>query len=282
MKFSARLLDTGSTESFSKMAHTASRLSTHECVIRLLPDELRFVHSDSVRDSGSWFSISVRTREVFGEYRMMGYSDEENEIVLEVNISDMARIMRSAHESVRIKLTSKEGQPHLRFQIRAAFHNAITHDLPVNVIAPSAWSDFVEPEIRNAKIGAVLPHSKKIHRIISSFKTMGVKYVKIRLNRDGRMVLIGEMDMASASVFFPDLTCIRPRGDGAATSNGDDDEPSEVEVRLDIRFISALLTNLQLNFAPLQLRIVNERLAVFTIDQADAKLLYVVGALLCA
>uniref|UniRef100_A0A914XLR1 Proliferating cell nuclear antigen PCNA N-terminal domain-containing protein n=1 Tax=Plectus sambesii TaxID=2011161 RepID=A0A914XLR1_9BILA len=119
MKFSAKITDQGSAETFSKVVHTAAKLSK-KCVLRIGVDKMCFVQNETHKDHAHALWIEIVANHIFQDFRLDGLSPEANEVVLEIAPDEVARVLRPAvlAKQIRIKLTKKDNTPHMTFEIK--------------------------------------------------------------------------------------------------------------------------------------------------------------------
>ncbi|VDM26161.1 unnamed protein product [Toxocara canis] len=205
---------------------------------------------------------------------MAGVSEEFNEIYMELDKDYFYRSINPKEQATKLRLTKIGDTPHIKVEQRTC---SVVHQMPIDLIPTRHWKHYAVPAIEGAKAAIYLPPLSTIRSLISSLKNIGVKFLTIRGNQRGELHLSGDVDVAQIGVYFSDLAC------GTLTVPGDDGDGNAnrfYEIRVDIRSVHSLLRSILPNFtiSRILLRIVPEKMAIFSIDQEDALLLYVVGA----
>ncbi|EFO20245.1 hypothetical protein LOAG_08241 [Loa loa] len=206
---------------------------------------------------------------------MGGVSEEFNEIYMEVEKDYLFKSMNVKDRSTKIRLVKPGNVPHLKVEQRSC---GMTHELPVVLIPTKYWKTYDMPALNNISVALYLPPLSTIRSLVTSFKNMGVKYLEIKGSRKGELQFCGDLDMANIVVHFSNLSVV-------SLENGhvsDTDDPGVLRtVRVDIRAVYHLLRSFPSLFTMSRtlLRIVPEKMVVFSVEQNEASLLYFVSGM---
>lgn len=273
MKFLAVLADQGAADTFSKIVEIVSRLCKERVTLRITNDAMIFVNADFIRSNGIFMQISLVVREFFSTFTMAGVSEEFNEIYMELDKDYLYRSINAKEQATKMRLTKIGNIPHIKVEQKTC---AIVHEMPIDLIPTRQWKHYAMPAIDNVKVAIYLPPLGTIRSLISSIKNMGMKFLTIRANQRGELHLNGDMDAVQIGIYLSDLTCVRlDDRDGGDEGNAS----TFYEICVDIRSVHALMRSLLPNFtiSRILLRIVPGKMAIFSIEQDDASLTYIVG-----
>ncbi|VDK50865.1 unnamed protein product [Anisakis simplex] len=164
---------------------------------------------------------------------------------------------------VNMRLTKIGNTPHVKVEQKSF---GVVHEMPVDLIPTRQWKHYAIPNIDGATVAIYLPPLGTIRSLISSLKNMGIKHLLIRGNQSGQLQLSGDVDTAQIGVYFSDLTCSSLNNNNDGNNDLLNDPNKYHAVCVDIRSVNGLMR-----------RIVPDKMAIFSIDQEDASLLYIVG-----
>jgi hypothetical protein len=81
---------------------------------------------------------------------MSGIDAEHNEIIFEIEVANLLHSMTTTNDNfVHLKLVRKDGEPHLRVELRKVL---ITHEIPVDLQPVRMWNMFNPPNIGNPSV----------------------------------------------------------------------------------------------------------------------------------
>ncbi|VDM73087.1 unnamed protein product [Strongylus vulgaris] len=136
-----------------------------------------FVAHDTLREQGNFLSVLIPPRPDFEVFNFAGFSEERDEIVMELDIEDFERNVIGGHSYLKMKLRQKANQkPFLQVELR---DRGTRHELPVRLIKTAQWSMFRRPDVPRG--------------------------VTLKVNNNGEMHLRCRMDQAEVTVYFSDL-----------------------------------------------------------------------------
>ncbi|VDM08206.1 unnamed protein product [Wuchereria bancrofti] len=248
MKFLAVLAESGAADTLSKITEFIAKLCKDKVTLRITSDTMYLLNPSSLANNGNYLQITLNVAEFFSTYIMGGVSEEFNEIYMEVEKDYLFRSMNVKDRSTKIRLVKLGNVPHLKVEQRSC---GMTHELPVALY---------------------LPPLSTIRSLVISFKNMGVKYMEIKGNQEGELQFCGDLDMANIVVHFSNLSVV-------SLDNGHDGPGVLRTVRVDIRAIYLFLRSFSNLFtvSRILLKIVPEKMAVFSVEQNEASLLYIVS-----
>ncbi|XP_022087084.1 checkpoint protein HUS1-like [Acanthaster planci] len=275
MRFRAKVVDIGCIEQFTRVVSTVSKM-TPLCILRLTVNKMYFILNDKVAKGGIWCELTASN--FFDEYRMEGLSEEANEIYLEITPEDVVRAMKTAQtaKSVKVKLT-KKFSPCLTFDIelpsRTGHSRNVVHDVPVNVIPKSLWSEYSEPTVPDFDVSICMPPLKALRNVVERMKNLG-SYMELSANQNGEMRLRVETDQVTVSTHFKDLEIPEWVNEGSESQTQGRQPDEMVGARVDIRRFLQFLTGQQLNPPKIICNIVDNRLIHFFLLQEDISMQY--------
>ncbi|KAH7703663.1 Hus1-like protein [Aphelenchoides avenae] len=272
MKFSALIGDNPSVEAFTRILAVVGRICKKKCVMRINPDEVCFANISNARE-GIYLDVRVVQSEMFASYTMQGIAEEHNSIVFELSTEDLVQSVHVKEESIKLKLTRKENAPHLRVELLSS---SVIHEIPVSILAVRQWDNYLPPNTGQPTVAIYLPPVKVVQRIIQCLKNMHNKYMLIKANNAGELAIHAATDSAKFKVCVGDLSNITVRPDG-----DDRVEPADAfqSVKLDLRVVHSFLSSLHQTFNRASLRLINDRVAIFAVNQADCHITFYVSAL---
>ncbi|KAK6102643.1 Hus1-like family protein [Brugia pahangi] len=244
MKFLAVLAESGAADTLSKIT---------EFVAKLCKDKAEF----------------------FSTYIMGGVSEEFNEIYMEVEKDYLFRSMNVKDRSTKIRLVKLGNVPHLKVEQKSC---GMVHELPVILISTKYWKTYDMPTLDNISVALYLPPLSTIRSLVISFKNMGVKYMEIKGNQEGELQFCGDLDMANIVVHFSNLSVVSLHNSHVNNADG----PGVLRtVRVDIKAIYHFLRSFTNVFtmSRILLKIVPEKMAVFSVEQNEASLVYIVSGM---
>ncbi|MFH4983790.1 hypothetical protein AB6A40_010499 [Gnathostoma spinigerum] len=274
MKFLAAFSDQGATDTFNKILETVCKLCKDRLTVRIDERSVHLINADFLRSNGTYLQITLHATEFFSTYIMGGVSSECNEIVMELDKDHLLRSTTAARDqSIKIRLTKIGCIPHLKIEQKL---NAVVHEIPIELIPTKQWRSSLPPDKSGVKVSLFLPPLSTFRSLIVSLKNMGAKHLMIKANRHGELQISGDMESAEVSIYFSDLsTSVSEQSELV----GDETNNTMFTVRVDIRAVYALFRSLLANFtlSRTRLRIIPEKMAIFSIDQADATLFYAIS-----
>uniref|UniRef100_A0AAF5Q458 DNA repair protein RAD51 homolog 3 n=1 Tax=Wuchereria bancrofti TaxID=6293 RepID=A0AAF5Q458_WUCBA len=273
MKFLAVLAESGAADTLSKITEFIAKLCKDKVTLRITSDTMYLLNPSSLANNGNYLQITLNVAEFFSTYIMGGVSEEFNEIYMEVEKDYLFRSMNVKDRSTKIRLVKLGNVPHLKVEQRSC---GMTHELPVILIPTKYWKTYDMPTLNNISVALYLPPLSTIRSLVISFKNMGVKYMEIKGNQEGELQFCGDLDMANIVVHFSNLSVVSL--DNGHVNNADG--PGVLRtVRVDIRAIYLFLRSFSNLFtvSRILLKIVPEKMAVFSVEQNEASLLYIVS-----
>ncbi|OZC08460.1 Hus1-like protein [Onchocerca flexuosa] len=251
MKFLAVLAESGAADTLSM-------------TLRITPDAIYLLNPCPLANNGNYLQITLNvgkskySAEFFSTYIMGGVSEEFNEIYMEVGKDYLFRSMNVKDRSTKIRLVKLGNIPHLKVEQRSY---GMTYELPIVLIPTKYWKTYDMPALNNISVALYLPSLSTIRNLVTSFKNMGVKYLEIKGNQKGELQFCGDLDMANIVVHFSNLSVVSLQNDDVNDVN----DPGVLQiVRIDIRAVHLFLRS-----------IVPEKMAIFSLEQNEASLLYI-------
>ncbi|KAM3722899.1 Checkpoint protein [Dirofilaria immitis] len=271
MKFLAVLAESGAADTLSKITEFVSKLCKDKVTLRITSDTIYLLNPCPLANDGNYLQITLNVAEFFSTYIMGGVSEEFNEIYMEVEKDYLSRSMNVKDRSTKIRLVKLGNVPHLKVEQRSC---GMTYELPVVLIPTKYWKTYDMPALNNISIALYLPPLSTVRNLVTSFKNMGIKYMVIKGNQKGELRFCGDLDMANIVVHFSNLSVV-------LLQNDRDDADVLQTVRVDIRAVYLFLRSFSSLFtmSRILLRIVPEKMAIFSVEQNEASLLYIVSGM---
>ncbi|KAL4003787.1 Hus1-like family protein [Acanthocheilonema viteae] len=275
MKFLAVLAESGAADTLSKIIEFVAKMCKDKVTLRITPDAFYLLNPCPLANNGNYLQITLNVAEFFSTYIMGGVSEEFNEIYMEVEKDYLFKSMNVKDRSTKIRLIKLGDVPHLKVEQRSC---GMTHELPVVLIPTKYWKTYDMPALNNISVSLYLPPLSTVRSLVTSFKNMGVKYIEIKGSQENELQFCGDLDMANIAIYFSNLSAV-------SLQNGyviDADDPGALRtVRVDIKAIYFFLRSFSALFTMSQilLRIVPEKMAVFSVEQNDASLLYIMSGM---
>ncbi|KRY00460.1 Checkpoint protein HUS1 [Trichinella pseudospiralis] len=307
MKLSVKISNTGSIENFTRLISAISKLSK-ECIIRIVKDKLYITKKDFVQDAGQKFLCDLNLESFFTEFRMEGWSADNNEIYLQLSTELLLQALKTGTlaKSLKIRLTKKV-IPYLTLEIKlptiTACNRLVTHDIPVTILLPRLWPEkLFENWSLDADLKLLLPPVRTVHKVVAGMKHIN-NYIMIAGSNGGELTLKVETDEVSVASCFPsfvqpsthitgDCTALNKTimsnqlsGQGSsATSNIDlvpasrGDGSVTYSTRIDIRWLLAFLSSQLSSQGNISLSIMDGQMVYFTVNCDDYLLHYYIPA----
>ncbi|VDK64446.1 unnamed protein product [Onchocerca ochengi] len=275
MKFLAILAESGAADTLSKITEFVAKLCKDKVTLRITPDAIYLLNPCPLANNGNYLQITLNVAEFFSTYIMGGVSEEFNEIYMEVGKDYLFQSMNVKDRSTKIRLVKLGNIPHLKVEQRSC---GMTYELPIVLIPTKYWKTYDMPALNNISVALYLPSLSTIRNLVTSFKNMGVKYMEIKGNQKGELQFCGDLDMANIVVHFSNLSVASLQNDHANDAN----DPGVLKiVRIDIRAVHLFLRSFSSLFTAsrILLSIVPEKMAIFSLEQNEASLLYVVSGM---
>ncbi|KAL1284770.1 Checkpoint protein [Trichinella pseudospiralis] len=280
MKLSVKISNTGSIENFTRLISAISKLSK-ECIIRIVKDKLYITKKDFVQDAGQKFLCDLNLESFFTEFRMEGWSADNNEIYLQLSTELLLQALKTGTlaKSLKIRLTKK---PTI-----TACNRLVTHDIPVTILLPRLWPEkLFENWSLDADLKLLLPPVRTVHKVVAGMKHIN-NYIMIAGSNGGELTLKVETDEVSVASCFPSFvqpsTHITGQG-SSATSNIDlvpasrGDGSVTYSTRIDIRWLLAFLSSQLSSQGNISLSIMDGQMVYFTVNCDDYLLHYYIPA----
>ncbi|KAL1284771.1 Checkpoint protein HUS1 [Trichinella pseudospiralis] len=291
MKLSVKISNTGSIENFTRLISAISKLSK-ECIIRIVKDKLYITKKDFVQDAGQKFLCDLNLESFFTEFRMEGWSADNNEIYLQLSTELLLQALKTGTlaKSLKIRLTKKV-IPYLTLEIKlptiTACNRLVTHDIPVTILLPRLWPEkLFENWSLDADLKLLLPPVRTVHKVVAGMKHIN-NYIMIAGSNGGELTLKVETDEVSVASCFPSFvqpsTHITGQG-SSATSNIDlvpasrGDGSVTYSTRIDIRWLLAFLSSQLSSQGNISLSIMDGQMVYFTVNCDDYLLHYYIPA----
>uniref|UniRef100_A0A0R3S312 DNA repair protein RAD51 homolog 3 n=1 Tax=Elaeophora elaphi TaxID=1147741 RepID=A0A0R3S312_9BILA len=290
MKFLAVLAESGAADTLSKITEFISKLCKDKVTLRITSDAV-YLLNPCPSTNGDYLQITLNVAEFFSTYIMGGVSEEFNEIYMEVEKDHLFESMNVKDRSTKIRLIKLDNVPHLKVEQRSC---GMTHELPVILIPTKYWKSYDMPALSNISVTLHLPPLSTVRSLVTSFKNMGVKYMEIKGSQEGELQFCGDLDMANIAVHFSNLSAASLKdGHGSFCSKEnetvyscipvDDADGQDVlqTVRIDIRAVYLFLRSFSTLFtmSRILLRIIPQKMAVFSVEQNETSLLYIVSGM---
>ncbi|XP_024083527.1 checkpoint protein HUS1 isoform X2 [Cimex lectularius] len=242
MKFRARMIEALSMKNLAVIASTISKLAKR-CVLRMNTVHFSLMVCDENSSPKQiLFWCILKTAQFFSDFIIKGISDE-NEIFLELP-PDMLATSLSALKStnsnvrcVKIRLTDKT-TPCMTIEIELTteygMKRSYVHDIPVNLIPVTSWSDYSDPPVKDYSVSVELCQFKKIKMVLERFKKLG-PYVSISITPDDLLcTTISASTVTVTTIFQNSRVCYKKENEG------------EQKVRVDVKRLCQLLSCEQL------------------------------------
>ncbi|KAK6102642.1 Hus1-like family protein [Brugia pahangi] len=275
MKFLAVLAESGAADTLSKITEFVAKLCKDKVTLRITSDAIYLLNPSSLANNGNYLQITLNVAEFFSTYIMGGVSEEFNEIYMEVEKDYLFRSMNVKDRSTKIRLVKLGNVPHLKVEQKSC---GMVHELPVILISTKYWKTYDMPTLDNISVALYLPPLSTIRSLVISFKNMGVKYMEIKGNQEGELQFCGDLDMANIVVHFSNLSVVSLHNSHVNNADG----PGVLRtVRVDIKAIYHFLRSFTNVFtmSRILLKIVPEKMAVFSVEQNEASLVYIVSGM---
>ncbi|KRX55503.1 Checkpoint protein HUS1 [Trichinella sp. T9] len=291
MKLSAKISNTGSIENFTRLISAISKLSK-ECIIRIVKDKLYIAKKDFVQDAGQKFLCDLNLESFFTEFRMEGWSADNNEIYLQLSTELLLQALKTGTlaKSVKIRLTKKV-IPYLTLEIKlptiTACNRLVTHDIPVTILLPRLWPEkLFENWSLDADLKLLLPPVRTVHKVVAGMKHIN-NYIMIAGSNGGELTLKVETDEVSVASCFPSF--VQPSthvtGQQSSTTSNIDLVPASrgdgsvtYSTRIDIRWLLAFLSSQLSSQGHISLSIMDGQMVYFTVNCDDYLLHYYIPA----
>ncbi|XP_050528676.1 checkpoint protein HUS1 isoform X2 [Daktulosphaira vitifoliae] len=218
MKFRGKIVDPHCMRQFYNIVMILSKLCKI-VVVRLSEKKLFLIalhESVSVSNQISVWSV-LDQQSFFKEYSMSG-DTEKNEIFFSLPIDMLASSLSSAKQTnsvktLKMKLTDKLSPcltVELELESLVSTKQLCVHDVPVNIIAPSDWSEYSEPAIPSPNISVVLPLIRVVRHVVDNMKRIGPR-LTVTLNSFGKMILSVSNLLSTVDTHFSDLDVVNHR-----------------------------------------------------------------------
>uniref|UniRef100_A0A914Y4T2 Proliferating cell nuclear antigen n=1 Tax=Panagrolaimus superbus TaxID=310955 RepID=A0A914Y4T2_9BILA len=132
--------------------------------------------------------IRLSETEVFSSYRMDGFSEERNYIVMTLSGSEFARILENDDDKVRLKLVKRNDKPMLNADCQ---NNEFSKCVPVTICKANDYIDFKTPTINPPVVGLIVKQIDSFKDIIETFFTLEVECVEMKLFPGGELKIKG-------------------------------------------------------------------------------------------
>ncbi|OWA53833.1 putative Checkpoint protein HUS1 [Hypsibius exemplaris] len=253
------MCDIHSIQHLYKLLQTASKLTDQTCIIRMTPNRF-YISTKPALMGGGWFlAVDIQPDAIFEEYQMSGYSEDANEIYLDVKaeiLMQSLKVPSDCAKFVKIKLTNKNGHC---MSVEAEMPSAApscrktVFHVPITIVHRLQWPEYTPVDDVGFNASCYLSNSKgsilKVFKgVIDRMKSLG-NTIEIAMNRDGDMKLhLGEpVSGFSVDSHFQNLEI--PNDDDTKDSLEDrDEEEEEIHIRqgyfkvsVDIRSLAAFL-----------------------------------------
>ncbi|XP_021946466.1 checkpoint protein HUS1 [Folsomia candida] len=240
MKFRGKITDAHYIRLFSHFIGTLNKFSK-VMVLRVMPDKLAFLLHDKLNWSGADTGVGSQTvggggvgggatawgevpiQPYFSEFKMIGISQEENEIYMELGADAFASslsTLKLAQDGVCLKMKlTKKVVPCLTLEIGELGNNislTCTHDIAVHIIPKKNWSDYQCPNALLFNISLTMPELKHLRLMIERMRNVSQKLI-FKMGKEGKLVLSVVTYNVESKVTFNDLTVI--------DSSDDEDRP---------------------------------------------------------
>ncbi|KAK2176299.1 hypothetical protein NP493_672g01017 [Ridgeia piscesae] len=252
------------------------------CTLRLTTTKLYFILSEKVVNGGIAIWCELTQGHFFNEYNMDGYSEEFNEIYLDLTPDNLLRSLKSSQnaKSIKIKLTKKHA-PCLTFEVElpslSSNSRLVTHDIPVNVIPHRLWDDYKEPDMPDFDVSIYMPPLKLLRSVVDRMKNLS-NFVLLSANQRGQMKVKVQTDLVTVTTYFNDLDHPTWRRDDSQSQEDrgslQRDPAQFAEVHVDIRKLAQFLSSQQVNPLKVICNIVDNRIAHFFLLHEDVSLQY--------
>ncbi|CAI4226628.1 unnamed protein product [Auanema sp. JU1783] len=271
MRFSALFSDQGSVEIFNKCIGAVSHLSKKKCAIKITPAGMCFICNTTTgvnsKDGDYWCGVLIAYSPTFLSYSFAGLAEDKNEIILEINVDDLARCLQyNQHNSPKIKLANKNNSPHLRVELRQM---NIVHDIPVTIIQSRKWPLYDCPSMDEIQCCLYLPPTRVLLRVLKSLKNTHTKYVSLRANNEGELQLHAAMKHGECNVFFTDL-----QNETIANPNT---EQQWIETKLHVKPLHEFFNQFSFTHSRIKLSLLSSRMAEFSVCQEEFEVSFVLG-----
>lgn len=282
MKFGAKLVDSGNITHFTQLITTISKLcsktTNKTCLMKLTQDRIYFIFTETYSlNAGSGkttFWCYIETTKLFDLYICEGKSNDENYIILELELDNLAKALKSTQNIrvIRIKLCKKQSVPYLTVELDLpsistlkSHSRVITHDISVHVIL-SKTLNFDEPQLLNANLSINLPNVKILKHMLERIKLL-TDYIYLQASQNGDLVFKCDTDLVNVSTYFKQLQCLNV------------DEPLDiVNVRLNIKKLYEFINSLQFQPNKLICNFINDKYAHLFVIHHDIMLQYIIAS----
>eukprot|EP00301_Raphidiophrys_heterophryoidea_P026580 c9212_g1_i2.p1 GENE.c9212_g1_i2~~c9212_g1_i2.p1 ORF type:complete len:299 (+),score=54.73 c9212_g1_i2:59-898(+) len=179
-------------------------------ILHFSQNSLHLINPGELNDDVKvWASLIVD--EVFRHYQIESLSD--NNIGCHVLYSHLIQALKScqAAEQILVKLTKKENQPMLFFQIDHTFPKkmTVTHSVPVQIMSSAQVMELKEPTLPTPEIQVYLPSLKELKTTMERMKSVG-EHLVIDCTPLGEMSLNCTTDVVNISTVFRGLELAAP------------------------------------------------------------------------
>uniref|UniRef100_A0A183CDS4 Checkpoint protein n=1 Tax=Globodera pallida TaxID=36090 RepID=A0A183CDS4_GLOPA len=201
MRFVAVIGDGKAVDIFFKVVVVVSKLCRKRCVVRVTPNEFSFVNVYNVRE-GMHVHLRIHKDHLFNSWSFDGLSPDNNAIFFELSTDDFVSSLHSRANQIKLKMTKKDGVPHLRVELSA---NSLVNEIPIVLVVARQWPDFNPPNMGLSQLAVALPPVKTLTRIISGVKDIGGRHLIFRANNKGEFNIIAHADQAKVAVYAQGL-----------------------------------------------------------------------------
>ncbi|KAL3090893.1 hypothetical protein niasHS_007268 [Heterodera schachtii] len=267
MRFVAVIGDGKAVDIFVKVAAVVSKLCRKRAVVRITPNEFSFVNVYNVRE-GMHVDFRIHKDNLFNSWSFDGLSLDNNAIFFELSTDDFVRSLHSRATQIKLKMTKKDGVPHLRVELSA---NSLVNEIPIVLVVLRQWPDFNPPNMGISQLAVALPNVKTLTKIVSGVKDIGGRHLIFRANNRGEFNIIGYADQAKVAVYAQGLH--NQSISGAEDLSQTAPQPEHFyNVTLDIRNFHAFLSALHALASRLTMKIFDGHGAIFIAQEPECNL----------
>ena len=141
----------------SGIVTSLSKQQVEDIIMRFTATHVHFIRPTFETSVQFRLSCTAKREQLFNEYKMEGYSAEENEIYLKMKIENLKTVMSHVERSSTLHIQLSGGSPTIGtcflvtietpLLTSANVKRKITHQVPITVVAHKLWSEFKEFEL---------------------------------------------------------------------------------------------------------------------------------------
>uniref|UniRef100_A0A914D7B7 Checkpoint protein n=1 Tax=Acrobeloides nanus TaxID=290746 RepID=A0A914D7B7_9BILA len=188
---------------------------------------------------------------------MSGIDAEHNEIIFEIEVANLLHSMTTTNDNfVHLKLVRKD----------------------VDLQPVRMWNMFNPPNIGSPSVSVYMPTLKTLQKMITSIKIMGAKH-ELRANTKGELKMDAVLEQAKINVYINDLSNLTTTV-ATGTSGNTNEAPAQFHVvRLNLKQFHNFFNLIPYTFNKILMRIFDNRVVNFIINEADCQLIFYMGGL---